>query len=627
MASPAHSLRRTRRCLILFAAITLPLAVCAAPSAAAPSAGRVVVPGGALDWTAHAQRVASRVTGPITFQVVLPLRNAAQAAKVAAAVSDPNGASYGNYLSPAQFNSRFGPTAAQVAQVSSYLRGQGVAVTGVAAGNRWVSASGTAASVQRAFATSVATYRYRGRTLRGSSALSVPAAVAPLIAGVIGVSQSASLRKPAAAPPPPAHCSSFWDQYEQVAPLAYGRTSFPTIGCGNSATQVRSAYGVQPLVSKGDTGNGVTVAIIDAYASPTVVDDTNQLASFEGEPTLAAGQYTETDFGPFDLQDECNPTGWNVEETLDVQAVHAMAPAANIHYFGAMDCDTGIDAAANFVVQNRSATIVSNSYGFAGEDGLGSEVALEDSIYLQAATEGIGFYFSTGDAGDNVAQGAPHPEPDFPSTDTWVTAVGGTSLALTSSNGYLFETSWGDDLSSVNFATTPASYVTPPPGNFVFGGGGGVSALFTEPIWQRLDVPKSLATLNGSTPMRVVPDLAAIGDPETGFLIDFGGGLGVEGGTSLSCPVIAGIQALASQGRRQAIGFATPSLYVIALAKGVFHDVQAPASPIAMITTSGRSLLTLGQDSSLTATKGYDDSTGLGTPNGAAYVLGELLLG
>ena len=425
--------------------------------------------------------------------------------------------------------------------------------------------------------------------------------------------------------PPRASCSAYWDQHEQVGPLAYGKTSFPTNNCGYTAAQLRTAYGIQSTVAHHQDGKGVTVAIIDAYASPTIVSDTNQLAALNSEPQLAAGQYSETDLGPFDLQDECGPTGWNEEETLDVAAVHSMAPGANIHYVGAQDCDAGIDGAINYVLQNHSADIVSNSYGETGEDGLGDEVALEHSLFLQAALEGIGFYFSSGDDGDDVIDGLPHPEPDYPSSDPLVTAVGGTSLAVNSANGYLFETSWGDDADPVNFATSPSSYSEPLPGEFIFGGGGGVSALFTEPLYQRLAVPRSLATLNGSTPMRVVPDVAAVGDPETGFEIVFQGGVGVIGGTSLAAPVFAGFQAVASQHRRSAIGFANPLLYVLGLGRQVFHDVTAPAQPTAMMTQSGRNLLTMGQDSSLTATRGYDDTTGLGTPT-TALLLGEGLL-
>ena len=255
------------------------------------------------------------------------------------------------------------------------------------------------------------------------------------------------------------------------------------------------------------------------------MSDTNQLAALNSEPQLAAGQYSETDLGPFDLQDECGPAVWNEEETLDVAAVHSMAPGANIHYVGAQDCDTGIDAAINNVLQHHSADIVSNSYGDTGEDGLGDEVALEHSLFLQAALEGIGFYFSSGDDGDDVIDGLPHPEPDYPSSDPLVTSVGGTDLAVNSANGYLFETSWGDDSDSVDFSTSPSSYAGRPlPGDFL-GGGGGVSALFTEPLYQRLAVPRLLAaSLNGATPRcEWSLDVAAVADPETGFEIVFQG--------------------------------------------------------------------------------------------------------
>jgi subtilase family serine protease len=597
-----------------------------ATNVSATPAKRFTVPGSGATWTARASVVGvPAARSRVSFHVALPLRHAAAAAAVAAAVSNPKSPSYGKYLTAAKFNARYAPTGAEVATVRSYLSSRGFAIAGVAQGNRWISASGTVRQIERSFGTTLRNYRLHGQIVRASTgALSVPASLATLISGITGVSQS--LVRPSDAVPPRAACSAYWDQNEQVAPLAYGATSFPTNNCGYTAAQVRTAYGIQSAVSHGDTGTGVTVAIIDAYASPTMLADANALSAAQGEPQFAAGQYTETVLGPQDLQDQCGPIGWNEEESLDVEAVHGLAPGAAVHYVGAPDCDTGIDTAINYVIQNHVANIVSNSYGFLGEDGLGDEVATEDSLFVQAAAEGIGFYYSSGDEGDNVAVGTPHPEPDFPASDPHVTAVGGTDLAVTSTNGYRFETSWGDDLSSVNFATSPSSYVTPPPGSFIFGGGGGVSALFTEPAYQKLDVPNSLAKLNGPTAMRVVPDIAADGDPETGFQIDFEGSIGTIGGTSLSCPLIAGIQAVASQGRRIPIGFANPLLYLLGLTGLTFHDVTAPASPTAMITQSGRSLLTLGQDSSLTSTKGYDDTTGLGTPNGPALLLAEKLL-
>ena len=598
----ANSARHTtlRRSLVILSAAALALALIPTGSAtAAPprGGGRSALGGSAPGWTRQGHQVgAPPSTARISFNVVLSLRDPAGADRLAADVSDPHSASYGQYLTPAQFNARYAPTTAQVRRVESFLASSGLTVSAVAQGNRWVSASGTVRQIEQAFGTSLKNYSYHGRTLRASTgALTVPTAIAGVVSGVLGVSQSASLHHPASvgpedatsagpsdAVPPRAACSTFWDQNEQIAPLAYGKTSFPTNNCGYSPLQLRTAYGVQSAVRSGTDGRGVTVAIIDAYASPTIVSDTNALSALQGEPALTAGQYTETTMAPFDLQDECGPVGWNEEETLDVEAVHGLAPGANIHYIGAKDCDTGIDDAVNYVIQNHVANVVSNSYGFVGEDGLGSEVALEHSQFTQAAAEGIGFYFSSGDDGDDTIDGVAHPEPDFPASDPLVTGVGGTSLAVTSKNGYDFETSWGDDLDSVNFATSPSSYTTPPPGSFLFGGGGGVSALFTEPAYQKLAVPASLAKLNGTTAMRVVPDVAAVGDPETGYLINFNGSPTTIGGTSLACPVFAAVQALASQHRRFPIGFADPLLYVLGLTRATFHDVTAPTTPIDM---------------------------------------------
>jgi len=559
----------------------------------------------------------------ISFNVTLRLRNEGQARSLAQAVSNPRSTSYGHYLTARQFNRRFAPTGAQVAQVSSFLGGQGLQVTGVAQGNRWVSARGTAAQVERAFATTLQEYQFHGRVRRAASQpLSVPSQLRPLILGVVGVTQTPTVRKPFDAVPPPSSCSTYWNQYQQVAPPAYGRASFPTYNCGYTAKQVRTAYGMQSAVHAGKTGSGVTVAIIDAYASPTMRADADGLSASQGEPTFRPGQYTQHVFRPFNMRPACGGmAGWNTEQSLDVEAVHALAPGAKIRYIGAQNCDTGIDQAMNYVIQNHVADLVSNSYGFAGEDGLGDEVSIENSMFMQAAIEGIGLYFSSGDNGDNAALGAtPHPEPDFPASSPWVTAVGGTSLAVRSSGAYQFETSWGSNYDPVDFTTSPSSYAAPLPGYFLFGGGGGVSALFGQPGYQQAAVPNALARLNGGAPMRVVPDVATVGDPYTGFMIRYAGVDSAIGGTSLSCPVFAGIQALASQGRDHAIGFANPSLYQIGMTPGVFRDVKAPRHTVAIATPSGKNLITFGQDSSLTSTRGYDDTTGLGTPHGSAYL-------
>jgi subtilase family serine protease len=650
-------LTRTAVTVLGASALVLPFlagTALAAPGAATAMTGNVTVPGSAPAW-AHSARVTGSPASSarISFNVALPLRHQARAASLAAAVSTPASPSYGKYLTARQFNASFGPTTPQIGRVESFLKGQGITVSGVAQGNRWVEASGTVAQVQNAFDTTLRTYSYHGHHVRGASRdLSVPASVKPLIAGFSGISQTIvkpalapvpdSSARPAASMPPVASCSVFWNQHQQVAPLAYGRTSFPTPNCGYSPAQLRTAYGVQAAVKAGNNGRGVTVAILDAYDSPTILADANAYADLQGEPEFGAGQFIDDSVDPatFNEQTECNgEAGWNEEQTLDVEAVHGIAPGATIAYVGAQNCNAGLDDALNSVVQNHTASIVSDSFTGFGEQGLGDEVTIVHSIFLQGALEGIGFYFSSGDDGDDVAAGDNEPEANYPASDPMVTAVGGTSLGINQDNSYKFETAWGNDIDPVDFPQTPAAYTLPVPGGFSSGAGGGTSRLFAQPKYQVAAVPKALSEANGATPMRVVPDVATVADPETGYLICMGapaaggtcsaaaGDLVQIGGTSLACPVFAAIQALASQGRPSPIGFANPLLY--ALPSLAFHDVKsanAPSTPLAMITDSGHTLITMNSDSSLTDTPGYDDSTGRGTPRGLAFLLAERLL-
>jgi subtilase family serine protease len=649
------------------AALALPfLGGVALASPGPAAAGPAVVPGSAPAWARSAHPVgAPALSQRISFQVALQLRDAAGAAQLAQAVSTPSSSQYGKYLTPAQFNARFAPTAAQTAKIESYLKSQHITITGAARGNRWVTASATVGQIQQAFRTRIKLYSHQGHKVRAASGdLSVPRSLKPLIAGFAGISQviaRPTLAHPVTSkpggrqwntrtapdagrdstPPPAAQCSVYWNEFQQTAPLAYGRTSFPTPNCGYSPRQLRTAYGVQALNSAGLTGRGVTVAIVDAYDSPTILADANAYSVLQNEPQFGPGQFTDNsvDPGTFNDQGECDgEAGWNEEQTLDVEAVHGVAPGASVEYYGAQNCADGIDTALNQVVQDDTAQIVSNSYGDEGEGGLGNEVAIEHSIFLQGAAEGIGFYFSTGDDGDNTPIGDPIEEADYPATDTLVTAVGGTSLGINSNNSYKFETSWGNDIDPVNFTPTPAVYSLPLPGEFGGGGGGGASRLFAQPAYQRGTVPKALSEMHGGTPMRVVPDVADVGDPETGYLICIdaastggtcqGDSLVQIGGTSLACPVFAAIQSVASQGRRFPIGFANPSLYL--LPRTAFHDVQsanAPNHPLAMMTDSGHTLITMDHDTSLTDTPGFDDTTGLGTPNGVIYVGAEHVLG
>jgi len=603
--------------------------------------------GGAPSWATPGHRQGSLPGGQrIPFRVVVKNSHQASIDAFIKDVTDPKSRDYGKYLTPAQYDKRFGPTAADLSAVEAFLKDEGISVTGVAQGNKWVEASGTAAQIDKAFDTSLATYSHDGKKQYApSTSVSVPESVAGVISGVTGLAQGETARQPgtvsatagattpapatttrAAAKPPASQCSDYWGQYQETLPAYNGQTQFNTYLCGLTPDQLRKDYGTSSAIAHGTTGKGVTVAILDAYANPTMLSDANETATEVGDKPFAAGQYSEHIMGTFGLQDECGgEAGWNGEEALDVESVHGMAPGAKVLYVGATDCDTGLDDAANWVVETHAASIVSNSYSWGSEPtdaDSQAEIALEHNIWAQAAAEGIGFYFSTGDDGDLVVDGL-NPQPEYMATDPYVTGVGGTSEILGKNDSLFARTGWETQLDPVDYSGDTAVYEDP---YFYAGAGGGTSQLFTQPWYQTSTVPNSLSQARGSTKMRTVPDIAADADPYTGMYygITTNGTfvLSALGGTSLACPLIAGIQALAQQNRPIAIGFANPLLYE---SKQGISDVT-PHPGIHFASTAGSYLGTFDTGDTQKTTFGYDDETGLGVPN-SSFIAAESLGG
>ncbi|GAC1499511.1 MAG: hypothetical protein NVS2B15_22140 [Pseudarthrobacter sp.] len=278
------------------------------------------------------------------------------------------------------------------------------------------------------------------------------------------------------------------------------------------------------------------------------------------------------------------------------------------------------------ILDHKLATIVSNSYGNAGEALPADAIAGEVDLQLQAAGEGIGLYFASGDSGDEAAR-LGYASPDFPASSPWVTAVGGTSLAVGKTGNYVFETGWGNRLDKIITNTDGTlGYESPLPGTrFGGGAGGGVSAVFAQPAYQAGVVPSSLAKGH-----RVSPDVASLADPYTGYTVGLStinndATLSTDpyaavtyGGTSLAAPLTAGQMAVAQQIAGETIGFANPALYSLAQSNpDAFNDVQPPAGPAALAytsqTTGNRYLVSLDHDTSLATAKGYDDVTGVGS--------------
>ncbi|MEU0676871.1 S53 family peptidase [Streptomyces sp. NPDC006172] len=584
--------------------------------------------------TAKADRGATPDGARVSARVYLAGRDAAGLAAYAAAVSDPGSPSYGKYLSAQQARARFGATAAQVAAVRAWLTSAGLKVTSVT--SRYLAVSGDVAAAEKAFGTQLHDYAKGSGTYRAPSATAtVPAGLDGAVLTVTGLDNAPHRASAKDQLPPPdavfrnagPFSSYYGSKVARTLPSAYG-TKIPYAVQGYTGRQLRSAYG-----AGGYTGKGVRVAITDAYASPTIAQDAGLYAKKHGDAAWRSGQFSQVLPGEYTRTEECSAAGWYGEETLDVEAVHALAPAAQVTYVGAASCyDDDLLDSLGKVVDDHLADIVSNSWGDVEANQTPDLAAAYDQVFKLGAVEGIGFYFSSGDDGDEVANTGTK-QVDTPANSAWVTAVGGTSLAVGKGDRYQWETGWGTLKATLS---ADGSAWTDFPGAFNSGAGGGTSRTVAEPYYQRGVVPKALATANSAAGNRVVPDISAIADPNTGFRVGqtqtFPDGSQHYseyriGGTSLAAPVIAGVQALAQQARGGAIGFANPAIYA-RYGSPAYHDVTdrpTGAAGLAVarvdyvngfdgaegLTTSVRSL---GEDSSLSAVRGYDDVTGVGTP-------------
>jgi len=627
-----------------------------------------VIPQSHPAWATPQAKVATTsAAAKVGFQVYLNTPNEAAAEAYAASVSNPNSASYKHYLTPAQVKAQYAPSDATVSSVRNWLTAAGFTIGDVPSNNAYVSATGTTAQIDKAFAVSLGEYKVNGTTLRSTDTnLSVPAALAPSVLGVLGVDQSASVAvpshttgnaandaassrttvvsnaatgKPTVVPPPAGFrnaqpCSAYFGQKVDTTDPAYNGQQLSYSPCGYTPPQIRAADGLAQPVAAGIDGRGQTVAIVDAFGSPTLYSDAATYAK-RNDPThpLLASQFSQDVAPPTPGSEDpsvCGAAGWYGEQSLDVEAVHATAPGAHILFEGGADCqDSSLDAAVNKVVAGHLANIISNSYGDLGEDLPAADVQAFNQIAVQAVMEGIGLYFSSGDNGDNATL-LGHPEANFSASSPWVTAVGGTSVGIGKSGQKVVETGWETGKSVLtNGAWSPAAYD--------YGSGGGTSFLYTQPWYQKGIVPTALAKQNqtGSTLGRVVPDISQDADPTTGFLIGitqtFPDGVYYDqyriGGTSLAAPLMAGTMADSDQLVGFAHGFINPVIYQFSSRTPAVTDV-APVSTAGVVRVDYansldpaqgfvRSVRTFAdQTTTLHTTKGYDNVTGLGTTNG-----------
>jgi subtilase family serine protease len=466
----------------------------------------------------------------------------------------------------------------------------------------------------------------------GVTGLDNAAMIQPMIKGSPAASTAATSaavahRASSAAP----KCSNYYGQHlASGLPKKYGTTSFPTIICGYTGAQMRAAYGA----SYASTGKGQTIALIEQGLTRDMFGTLQDYAKVNGVPAPSPERYEQLSLG----QDSCGDP-FAGEEQLDVEISYDMAPGANQLVVGGdsgNQGDEGLQALADADIAvldgaggHPLATAASNSWESGTENQPAAWTKLEHAYLVRSAAEGVGMYFSAGD-GSGVLE---------PSIDPFAIGVGGTTLGIGKNDSRLFETGWSVGANEIKN------------GSWVLKGedgasGGGPSVRYAQPAYQQGVVPSSLGTT------RSAPDLAASADPFTGMalgLLQFTKGAPPVysqipiGGTSESSPLVAGIVIAAQQGQKIPFGFINPAIYQLAgtsaffdslpltnlspaLYRGVecdvaeFADICGQPSPVQTLTTFDDQNPKMRGYTGQVTLPGYDNMTGLGTPDGPDFI-------
>ena len=348
---------------------------------------------------------------------------------------------------------------------------------------------------------------------------------------------------------------------------------------------MQSAYGFNQIsfgngTIKGD-GTGQTIAIVDAYDSPTISSD---LAKFDAAYGLPAPpSFTKLDQNGGTTYPWAN-ANWGLEIALDVEWAHAMAPGANLVLVEANSASTS-DLMQAVKTAAGHASVVSMSWG-------GPEFAGETQYDALFGTPGVTFVTASGDSGGIFGA-------SFPSSSPNVVSVGGTTLNTNASGAWTSETAWSGFLSQ--------------------GSGGGVSRIEPLPSFQASALGSQYAK------GRVSPDIAYNANPNSAFFTTysgyavydsfFSGGWSIVGGTSAGSPQIAAMIAIADQGRALS---SLPALSSHDTLAGILYANAATlnqSSPSPYFHD-----ITVGFTAAGFAKPGYDRVTGLGSPIANALV-------
>jgi pseudomonalisin len=566
---------------------------------------------------------------------------------------DPESPAFHQWLTPDEFETRFGMSDDDLNAVTGWLTSHGFTLDEVGKDRRWVNFSGNAQQVERAFHTEMHKYLVNGEIHYANA---TPPAIPRALAGaVIGVVSLHDFR-------PQANASFLTPSGFALAPADFAKI-----------------YNVQPLYDAGIKGTGISIAIAGAYKlGVSDVSDAHFFWSqylplpvgpnpcvFTGScgptlKTIPVPGYADSLFLPTSNCVDPYPYSYlqtqpcldKVEAMTDVQLAGAVARNATIDYVYAPHTSAidGMTIAAQYIVQNKTAPIVSISYSKC-EAASSTFAKFYNDLWQTAVLKGMTVFVSSGDSGSAGCNLPTDPwateglNPQLPKSGVnaicstpYSICVGGTQFAYDATDSVTY---WNvfDRQQAKSYipehAWNESAYGDLPYTTGLWATGGGPSILYPEPIFQTGTlryvlvggVVKSTIVPTPGMPaggIRRVPDVSLNASFHTPYLMYLNGTLTGAVGTSAAAPSFAGLMALVEQKNGQWLGNANYNLYGLAIrqftgvaAPPVFHDVTAGNnSELYLLGPIG------GEHYGFLAGPGYDQATGLGSVDATQLVNG-----
>jgi pseudomonalisin len=529
---------------------------------------------------------------PLEHMVLQLEPSAAQQAALDALVEaqhDPHSPLYHQWLTPAQYGARFGASQQDVARITSWLAEHGFAVNEIAVNHRQITFSGNAGQVEDTFHTQIHHYLVGGvNHIANTQDPQIPLAMAGVVSGILSLHDFR-------------HVSNIQSRIDLGVLPRYTNGSTHYLFPADWA----AIYDLNPLYKAGTNGAGTSIAIVGR--SNINVADVSEFRAAAGLPAR----------NPSVILVSTNPglvAGDQDESTLDVEWSGAVAPSATVKFvIGASTSTTdGIDLSAQYVVNHATASVMSTSYGSCEADMGSAEMSFYNSLWQQAASEGISSFVSSGDAGAagcyaGSSSSASSTGVNGLCSSPYSTCVGGTEFNEGSNSAaYWSATNGAGYTSALNYIPEEVwNESAAKGGSGLWASGGGASLYFSQPAWQR-----GVSGVGAANGMRAVPDVAMSASAHDGYIIVENGSYYVISGTSAASPSFAGVMALAVEtkgGLGQ--GNANPSLYALLNAsKTPFHATPSGNNGVPGVTgftASGAS---------------YNLATGLGSVDGSVLV-------